>query len=75
MEIPSAQEQCEMCGADARNGRSFCHFYLEGRQITLCEPDCAENYLRRLSGYREREVPGDYLQELVEQRSWAFWRY
>jgi len=71
---PVAAERCEMCGADARDGRAFCHLYPEGRQVTLCGPDCAEKYLRRGSGYSDPEIPRDYLQELVGQRSWALWR-
>jgi len=72
--IPVAGEQCEVCGADARDGRSFCHLYPEGRQVTLCGPDCAEKYLRRGTGNNGFEGSGDYLQELAGQRSWALWR-
>ena len=71
---PIAAERCEMCGAEPQDGRAFCHFYPEGRQVTLCGAVCAEEFLRGPGPRCNGGTPRDFLEELAEERRWGLWR-
>jgi hypothetical protein len=67
-------ERCPVCGANVGDALGVCHFYPEGRRVTLCGPSCAGDFLRGGT----RPIAGDnrrnYLEELAEEKHWALWR-
>jgi hypothetical protein len=67
-------EQCASCGSEIKEQGAFCHFYPEGRQVTLCGPTCAEAFLRGSSRGVTGDAPRNLVEELVEERRWRFWR-
>jgi hypothetical protein len=66
-------ERCEICGAECRESRTFCHFYTDGRKINLCGSMCAERYLHGPDQRRAGDTQRDFLNELAEERRWSLW--
>lgn len=69
-----ANEHCVVCDADTGESGAFCHFYPEGRRVALCGATCAEHFMRGSRSTGDGDVPSDFLAELAQKKSWAFWR-
>ena len=67
------EERCEICRAECPESRTFCHFYTDGRKITLCGATCAERYLHGSDQRSAGNTQRDFLNELAEQRRWSLW--
>ena len=62
-------EICEACKGTVSRERA-CHFYRAGVSITLCSPQCAQDFLlgegRNFNGQRRTSV----LEELLTEQRW-----